>query len=72
LRRSFLSPLGELFKFVMDGTVKVEIPKYPLADAITVHALFEGRKTSGKLVLVPEDTDFSGPTTRSSRSEGSL
>jgi hypothetical protein len=49
--------------FVMDGTVTVEVTKYPLTDAITVHALFEGRKTSGKLVLVPEDSDFSGPTT---------
>jgi hypothetical protein len=57
---------------IMDGTVKVEILNYPLTYAIAVHALFEGQKILGKLVFVPEDTDFAGPTTRSSRSEGSL
>ena len=56
-------PMVGVHHFVMDGTVTVEVTKYPLTDAITVHALFEGRKTSGKLVLVPEDIDFSGPTT---------
>jgi len=45
--------LGELFKFVIDGGVKVEIAKYPLADASIIHTLFEERKTTGKLVLVP-------------------
>jgi NADPH:quinone reductase-like Zn-dependent oxidoreductase len=45
--------LGELFKFVIDGRVKVEIAKYPLADASIVHTLFEERKTTGKLVLLP-------------------
>jgi NADPH2:quinone reductase len=45
--------LEELFKFVMDGTVKVAITKYPLADASIVHTLVEQRKTSGKLVLLP-------------------
>jgi hypothetical protein len=45
----------ELSKFVMDGTV---------------HALFEGRKTSSKLFWFPRI--LSGPATLSSRSEGSL
>jgi len=45
--------LGDLFKFVGDGTLKIEITKYPLADAVNVHTLFEGRKTTGKVVLVP-------------------
>jgi len=45
--------LGELFKFVSDGRVKVEITKYPLADASIVHTLFEERKTTGKLVFLP-------------------
>ena len=47
------SALRELFKFVMDGTIKVGITKYPLADASIVHTLFEERKTTGKLVLIP-------------------
>ena len=46
------SALGELFKLVIDGRVKVEITKYPLADASIVHTLFEERKTTGKLVFL--------------------
>jgi NADPH:quinone reductase-like Zn-dependent oxidoreductase len=44
--------LGELFKFVSDGSLKVEVTN-PLADASRVHTLFEGRMTTGKLVLIP-------------------
>ena len=47
------SALKELFKFAIDGSVKVEITKYPLAEASIAHAVFEGRKSTGKLVLVP-------------------
>jgi NADPH:quinone reductase len=45
--------LKELFKFAIDGSVKVEITKYPLSDASIAHSVFEGRKSTGKLVLVP-------------------
>ena len=45
--------VGELFEFVLEGTVKVEITKYPLGDASIVHTLFEERKTKRKLILVP-------------------
>jgi NADPH:quinone reductase len=45
--------LEELFRFAIDGSVKVEITKYPLADVRTAHALFEERKSTGKLILVP-------------------
>lgn len=45
--------LGELFKFVIAGSLKIHVTKYPLADASRVHTLFEGRKTTGKLVLIP-------------------
>jgi NADPH:quinone reductase-like Zn-dependent oxidoreductase len=45
--------LGDLFKSATDGSLKVEITKYPLADASKVHTLFEQRKTTGKLVLIP-------------------
>lgn len=45
--------LKELFKFAIDGSVKVEITRYPLAEASIAHAAFEGRKSTGKVVLVP-------------------
>jgi NADPH2:quinone reductase len=45
--------LKDLFKFAIEGSVKVEITKYPLADASLAHSMFEGRNTTGKLVLVP-------------------
>lgn len=45
--------LGELFKYVIEGRVKVEITKYPLAAASIVHTLFDERKTTGKLVFLP-------------------
>jgi NADPH2:quinone reductase len=45
--------LGDLFKFAADGSLKVEITKYPLAEAGAAHSLFEERKTTGKLILVP-------------------
>ena len=45
--------LGDLFKSVIDGNLKVEIIKYPLADVSKVHSLLEQRKTTGKLLLIP-------------------
>ena len=45
--------VGELFRFVNDGSIKVEVTKYPLDQASHVHALFESRQTAGKLILVP-------------------
>ena len=45
--------LGDLFKSAIEGSLKVEIAKYPLADVSKVHTLIEQRKTTGKLVLLP-------------------
>jgi NADPH2:quinone reductase len=45
--------LSALFKLVGEGKLMFEITKYPLAEATKVHQLFEARKTSGKIVLVP-------------------
>jgi NADPH2:quinone reductase len=45
--------LSALFKLVGEGKLKFEITKYPLSEAAKVHQLFEARKTSGKIVLVP-------------------
>jgi NADPH2:quinone reductase len=45
--------LADLFKSAIDGNLKVEIVKYPLADVSKVHSLLEQRKTTGKLLLIP-------------------
>ena len=47
--------LSALFELVGGSKLKLEITKYPLSEAAKVHQLFEARKTSGKLVLVPQN-----------------
>jgi len=45
---------AQLFDWIADGRLKVRIGgEYPLADAAQAHADMEGRKTTGKLLLVP-------------------
>jgi NADPH2:quinone reductase len=45
---------GAVFKMIADGTLKLRIEHtYPLADAATAHREIEGRKTTGKLLLIP-------------------
>lgn len=45
--------LRELFTLASDGSIKVEITRYPLAEAGVAHSKLEGRKSTGKLVLIP-------------------
>jgi NADPH2:quinone reductase len=45
--------LGDLFKWVAEGTIKLQIKKYPLQDAAAVHEFFAARKSTGKVVLIP-------------------
>ncbi|MDR0780069.1 MAG: quinone oxidoreductase [Pseudomonadales bacterium] len=46
---------SDLFKVVKQGKVKVRVSAtYPLADAARAHADLEARRTSGSIVLVPE------------------
>ena len=45
--------LAALFKLLGEGKLRLEVTKYPLSEAAKVHQLFEARKTSGKVVLVP-------------------
>lgn len=45
--------LQELFKSLIDGSLKVQVSKYPLADAGVAQMQFEERKSAGKLILVP-------------------
>ncbi|MBB3665814.1 NADPH2:quinone reductase [Prauserella sediminis] len=45
---------GELFSAVAAGTLDVRVgARYPLADARTAHEDLEGRRTTGKVLLVP-------------------
>jgi NADPH2:quinone reductase len=45
---------GDVFKWVADGKLKIHIHKiYALSDAAQAHRDLEGRKTVGKLLLVP-------------------
>lgn len=45
---------NEVLQMISEGELKLRIHKtYPLADAAQAHRDLEGRKTSGKLVLVP-------------------
>lgn len=45
--------LADLFQWVSDGTLKIEVTRYPLAEARKVHEILETRQTTGKIVLVP-------------------
>jgi NADPH2:quinone reductase len=45
---------SDLFKMIAEGKLKLRIEhKYPLADAAQAHRDLEGRKTTGKLLLIP-------------------
>jgi NADPH2:quinone reductase len=45
---------GDVFKWISQGKLKLHIHKiYPLADTAQAHRDLEGRKTTGKLLLVP-------------------
>jgi NADPH2:quinone reductase len=45
---------GEVFAAAADGSLKVRIgARYPLSQAAQAHRDLEGRKTTGKVLLVP-------------------
>jgi NADPH2:quinone reductase len=44
---------GELMKHLSDGNLKVSVMEFPLDQASEAHQAIEGRKTTGKVVLVP-------------------
>jgi NADPH:quinone reductase len=45
---------GDVLKWIADGKLKLHIFKtYPLSEAAQAHRDLEGRKTTGKLILVP-------------------
>ena len=49
----FPRALSQLFDWATTGKLKVETRKYPLAQASVAHAQFEGRRTVGKVLLIP-------------------
>lgn len=53
-REELLWRSGELFNWIAAGELKLRIEKtFPLADAAEAHRQLEGRKTTGKVLLLP-------------------
>jgi len=53
-RDELVARTTELFAAVEDGTLDVRVgARYPLADAAEAHRALEGRRTTGKVLLVP-------------------
>lgn len=53
-REELLWRAGELFDWINAGELKLRIEKtFPLADAAEAHRQLEGRKTTGKVLLIP-------------------
>jgi NADPH2:quinone reductase len=45
---------GDVFSWIADGSLTVRIhDRYPLAEAARAHSDLQGRRTTGKLLLVP-------------------
>lgn len=53
-REELLQRTGELIGWIRDGKVKLRMEfEFPLKDAAEAHRALEGRKTTGKVLLVP-------------------
>ena len=53
-REELLQRSGDLFKWFAAGELKLRIDKtFPLTEAAEAHRQLEGRKTSGKVLLIP-------------------
>ncbi|HEY0592926.1 MAG TPA: quinone oxidoreductase [Thermoanaerobaculia bacterium] len=53
-RSTLLDRAGDVLGWVADGSLRLRIERtYPLADAAEAHRDLEGRKTTGKLLLIP-------------------
>ena len=53
-REELLQRSGDLFKWLAAGELKLRIDKtFPLSEAAEAHRQLEGRKTSGKVLLIP-------------------
>jgi NADPH2:quinone reductase len=53
-RRELLERAGDLFNWIASGKLKLRIDKtFPLAEAAQAHRELEGRRTTGKVILLP-------------------
>jgi len=53
-REELLWRAGDLFNWIKSGELKLRIEKtFPLHDAAEAHRQLEGRKTTGKVLLIP-------------------
>ena len=53
-REELLGRAGDLFQRVISGELKLRIEhQFPLADAVQAHRDLEGRRTTGKMLLIP-------------------
>jgi NADPH2:quinone reductase len=53
-RRELLERAGDLFNWISSGNLKLRIEKtFPLAEAAEAHRQLEGRRTTGKVILLP-------------------
>lgn len=53
-REELLWRAGEVFDSILDGSLRITIGgRYPLADASRAHQDLQGRRTTGKLLLLP-------------------
>jgi NADPH:quinone reductase len=53
-REELLARASEVFKWIADGSLKVRIgATFPLAEAAKAHTELQGRRTTGKVLLVP-------------------
>ncbi|HEY6401755.1 MAG TPA: quinone oxidoreductase [Blastocatellia bacterium] len=53
-RKEILWRAGELFDWIKSGELKLRIEKtFPLSEAAEAHRQLEGRKTTGKVLLIP-------------------
>ena len=54
-REELFARTNDLFRWFKSGNLKLRIEKtYPLAEAAEAHKALEGRKTTGKVLLLPE------------------
>lgn len=53
-REELLARASDLFRWVADGRLSVRVgAEFPLADAAEAHRALEGRRTTGKVLLIP-------------------
>ncbi|KAJ4956430.1 hypothetical protein NE237_013213 [Protea cynaroides] len=58
-RAELVESAGEVFANVASGVLRVRVNhKYPLAQAAQAHADLENRKTTGSVVLIPDDAEL--------------